>query len=403
MKKLLSKIIVGIFVVLLISNQVLAAEEIKFSDVFENDPLNRDGILNELVSEEIIQGYPDQTFRPLNLVNRAEFTKMVISAAGIDTTSQEYIPCFNDTPRTEWFTPFVCEAKERGWVKGFDGNYFKPTEGVTLSEALVILSKAFKWDVPDSSEVIVPVFDDTELNSWYIGYIAYAKDNLIIQELSSEISPHRLLSRKESAEYIYRTLLHDRGEKIEWKIWGNANDTWREMIATDIKPAIPPSYKFPSMSQAGYPYACYGFGVINLMEYKYKSEITPKALGENTGWDYSFIWEDPVFEAFGKYYDSDVIFGYDIGARYVYNKLAYGEPILLYRKYYIDGKNVGHQAAAFSFDDTGIYFGDSATGAVTLIPHEEVFNIQWFGKALNTSEIRLVKGDGAYKDQWGNL
>ncbi len=396
----LYNILIFILSVLFLVSQAFATNSIDFPDVFTNDPLERDEILAELVDLNIVKGYDDGTYRPLTFVNRAELTKMIITAKKIDTTSKTYISCFPDLNRLDWFTPYICEAKEQGFVNGFSDGNFHPEENIALSEALSILSKAFKWDLEDSTKITTEPFFDTELNSWYISYFKYAKDKLIIQELSKYISPHRLLNRKEAAEYIYRTLLSSKGEKIIWKTFGSSDDSYQEILATDIKPAIPADYEFPSQSQRGYPNACYGFAVMNLMQYKYSSGIKAEELGPNIDWDYNFIWDDPVFDNFGKYYDTDVIFAYYVTPSYVLNKLAYGEPVTLYRNYYVNGTNVGHHAVAFSFDESGIYFGDSANGVITHIAYDEIFTNEWDQTNLNMSELRVVKGDGERKLQW---
>jgi len=400
MKKFLSQVILIAFVSLnLIIPYSNAEETALFPDVFPNDPLN--SALELLVQEKIIQGYSDGTFQPRKQVNRAEFTKMVITAKNIDVGAKDYASCFADTHRTAWYTPYVCEAYEQKWVKGFEDGLFHPEEKVDLSEALVILSKAFAWDLKNSDQIIVMPFADLEKDDWPLPYIEFAKEKLILQELSNFISPHRILNRKESAEYIYRTLLLSRGEKISFLKVGKINENYKTILSRGIKPAIPVDYDFPSKGQTGYPYACYGFAVINLMDYKFQLSIDPVDLGENIGWDYNFIWDDPQFKAFAAYYDTDLIMGYNLSPAYIFEKLVYGEPVVLYRAYYIDGKNVGHQAVAFSFDDNCVYFGDSANGSVTCIAYDDIFTEKPLGTTKNVTELRMVKGDGEFWQQSG--
>ncbi|KKP39341.1 MAG: S-layer protein [Candidatus Peregrinibacteria bacterium GW2011_GWF2_33_10] len=380
-------------------SQIIFAENISFSDVFPNDPLNTESTLNYLVNANIIKGYDDGTFRPLQFINRAEFTKIIVSANGLDVTQKEYTPCFTDTPRWEWYTPYICEAYEQGWVKGFSDNLFHPEETLSLAESLSILSKAFDWELKTPASIRQMPYQDVNNTDWSLPYLDYAKKNLILQELNRYISPQHILNRKEAIQYLYRTILLNKGEKITWNKTGNDDQSYQEILATAVKPAIPIDFDFPHQSQAGYPYACFGFSAINLTNYKYNLGLQVEDMASNIGWDKNGIWNDEEFDGFAKYYHTDVIFTYYASPAYVFEKLKNGEPVVMYRYYYINGENVGHQAVAFSFDDQGIYFGDSANDSVQRIPYEDLFKEEWNnGKTLNVFEFREVKGEGQKKE-----
>jgi hypothetical protein len=392
------KLLISILLLILSQITYVHAETFTFSDVFPDDK-NLNTALNTLVPEGVIKGYSDNTFKPLNFVNRAEFTKMIITAKKIDVLNKTYEECFDDVKLTEWYAPYVCEAYLQGWIKGFNDGFFHPEENLSLSESLSILSKAFKWTLKDAKKITQMPYQDILSADWFLPHMEFAKRNLILQELSVFISPNRILDRKKSAEYIYRTLMISQGQKLNWDKIGTANQTYQEVLSTGVKPAIPPTFDFPHKSQSGYSYACYGFSVINLTNYKYNLNLNIEDLATNIGWDKYGIWTDEESNNFAKYYDTDVIFGYYTSPAYVFEKLADGEPLVIYRQYYIDGKNVGHQAVAFSFDELGIYFGDSANGKVTRIPYEEIFLAEWDNKAYNAYEYRLLKADGSEKIQ----
>ncbi|MBD3328400.1 hypothetical protein GF340_03790, partial [Candidatus Peregrinibacteria bacterium] len=65
--------------------------------------------INALVDLEIIDGYPDGTFKPDNPINRAEFVKLMFSYVEDDGNDMRY-DCFDDVNR-EWFAIYVCTAK----------------------------------------------------------------------------------------------------------------------------------------------------------------------------------------------------------------------------------------------------------------------------------------------------
>ena len=58
--------------------------------------------------EGIVQGYSDQTYRPDNFLNRAEFTKIIIEAVYTSSEIQNFlsiidIALFNDVDGAAWF------------------------------------------------------------------------------------------------------------------------------------------------------------------------------------------------------------------------------------------------------------------------------------------------------------
>ncbi len=378
------------------------ADEVEFSDVFPSDPVNDS--LDNLVPLGVIKGYDDGTFRPLNFVNRAEFTKMIIKANGIEVSEKSYSSCFPDTPQVEWYTPYICEAYERGWVQGFNDGLFHPEETISTAEGFSILSKAFEWDMKKVSQIKEMPYSDVKSDDWFVTYIDFAKRNNILQELSYYLSPNKIMDRKSAAIFIDRSNRFEEGGVIDVELKGEYEDSYQDILATGIQPAIPVDYAFPHKSQSGYPLACYGFSVINLTNYKYSAGLDIEGLANTIGWDKEGIWESEVFDKYATEYDSDILFIYYGSPAFVLNKLAYGEPVIMYRNYEVNGENVGHQAAAFSFDDVGIYFGDSANGQVTRIPYEELFLEEWGdGKSLNVYEYRKLKGDGVEKVQWGDL
>lgn len=105
-----------------------------FSDVPSSHP-NYDAI-DYLLTEKVIEGYSDGTFRPDNLINRAEFTKII---------TESYFPgqavganCFPDVG-TEWFAKYVCFNKFRNFITGYPDGTFRPANEINFVETAKIL------------------------------------------------------------------------------------------------------------------------------------------------------------------------------------------------------------------------------------------------------------------------
>ncbi len=89
-----------------------------------------------LKNKKIVKGYDDGSFKPTQKINRAEFTKIIIEAAFPNQATGEN--CFSDITN-EWFAPYVCFAKEKGIVNGYENNTFNPSQNINFAEASKIL------------------------------------------------------------------------------------------------------------------------------------------------------------------------------------------------------------------------------------------------------------------------
>ncbi len=106
--------------------------------------------INLLTRENIVKGYGSRTFGPTRVINRAEFLKVAVLASGMSVSSVGQ-NCFPDVRATHWFSPFVCDAKEHGVVKGVENGFFHPEYTVTYGEALKMLTLLFEYDITFAS------------------------------------------------------------------------------------------------------------------------------------------------------------------------------------------------------------------------------------------------------------
>jgi len=182
---------------------------VHFPDVRDNHS-NAEAI-NNLVSTEVINGYPDGTFRPDGEINRAELTKMIV-AVKADPDAEEYKDCFPDV-KEEWFAPYVCYAKEQKWVSGYDDGEFKPEKKINRVEAMKIVFEALFDEIPEADVEVSEIALDIDPEDWYIDYYVFAEESDLLdkQHTVSQGSnyfyyPGKNIARKEVAEMIHRSL-----------------------------------------------------------------------------------------------------------------------------------------------------------------------------------------------------
>jgi protein-disulfide isomerase len=112
----------------------------------------------------LVTGYDDGTYKPDALINRAEFSKIIIGAVvdGIDISASGN--CFYDV-KVEWFASYVCYAKEHGIIKGYEDGYFRPDNNISFAEAAKIIIMGI-----DGSSI-----PDTVGVEWYVPYVEKLK------------------------------------------------------------------------------------------------------------------------------------------------------------------------------------------------------------------------------------
>ena len=88
----------------------------------------------------LVSGRNKTTFDPLTLVTRSEALKMIFSINAIPVTRDLTRTSFNDTSKTDWFSPYVETAKTMGLLDDVKDT-FRPEEKATTEFVLGILKK----------------------------------------------------------------------------------------------------------------------------------------------------------------------------------------------------------------------------------------------------------------------
>ncbi len=110
--------------------------DVKSEDVYSNSILY-------LKNKAIVNGYQGGSFRPDYTINRAELTKIMVSAAfKPEVVAKCKNSTFSDVKKDDWFGSYVCVATQKGIVKGYGDGTFKPAQAVNFAEASKIISSS---------------------------------------------------------------------------------------------------------------------------------------------------------------------------------------------------------------------------------------------------------------------
>lgn len=168
--------------------------------------------VNFLKEQNFVAGFSDGSFRPENLVSRAEALAMIFKVNGIcsdnaTTTAQQkkIKKPFRDVKKSAWFFDLVREAKKRKIVTGTGDSRFRPNEPVKLAEALRMLFEASDAEIEEVTAELPPGIAS---DKWYSKDMAYAVSETILtqQENGGIFPPENILTRGQLSLLLYRFL-----------------------------------------------------------------------------------------------------------------------------------------------------------------------------------------------------
>jgi len=120
---------------------VAEARETTFFDIDSKTELGR--AVKFLNRRGIVRGFPDGTFRGRGFVTRAEISKMLLLASGRRERILPEKRIFRDVSRDEWFAPVVAGVLRHRIANGYPDGTFRPNDLVNRAEFLKMFSRAF--------------------------------------------------------------------------------------------------------------------------------------------------------------------------------------------------------------------------------------------------------------------
>ena len=158
--------------------------------------------IDTLANADVISGDGNGYFRPMDMVTRAEFIKMLVSALNIAKTGESD---FSDVPSSDWSYHYVSAAYSSGIAVGVGNNLFGKNSTVTRQEAVVFLHRAaIREFIPLAAERSGSFADDEDIADWAkrsvgvmynAGYINGLEDN--------RFGPNEGLTRAQAAVMVY--------------------------------------------------------------------------------------------------------------------------------------------------------------------------------------------------------
>ena len=140
-----------------------------------------EGCIDNLAAREIISGYPDNTFKPRNIVTRAEYAAMVDQAFE-DIAAERDEMNFTDVSGDYWAQTAIQATYQKGFLSGYPNGEFRPDDIIEQQEAYVAFASGLDYEIPENPEQILRATyeEPAEIDDYAAGKIAAATENGIV-------------------------------------------------------------------------------------------------------------------------------------------------------------------------------------------------------------------------------
>lgn len=169
-------------------------------------------------AKDVIQGYSDGTFRPDQPANRAEALKIILLSSEVSVDLNDLgDDVFPDVTADDWFYAYIKRSVELDIVEGYEDGYFRPIQNLNIAETLKMILLTNGVTVNDQPENST-IFPDVTGDLWYAPFAAYAKEkNIIEPQGDGNLNAGRSITRGELVELMYRTaiVLQNEGEPFD--------------------------------------------------------------------------------------------------------------------------------------------------------------------------------------------
>ena len=105
----------------------------RWNDITDQQWINDYGV-TAAEAATVADGYPDGSFRPYQSVDRGQFAKMAVNGLGLDIYDPA-TPTFSDVPKGSTFYTFIEGAAAAGVINGYPDGTFRPSNLISRQQA----------------------------------------------------------------------------------------------------------------------------------------------------------------------------------------------------------------------------------------------------------------------------
>lgn len=149
----------------------------------------------------LVNGYPDDTFRPDEPITRLQFTVILVRALGL-TGSGATIPFADRDAIPAWAADAIARAAQHGIVRGYEDGTFRPEATITRAEVATMVAGAIGLPLTDANP---PFADAAAIPEWARPYVtAVHAAGLMQGQAGNRFAPTVATTRAEAAVLLLR-------------------------------------------------------------------------------------------------------------------------------------------------------------------------------------------------------
>ena len=161
--------------------------------------------INLLAENKVVAGYPDRTFKPNLPVTRAEIASMAVNGFNLRGCGCPK-KTFKDVPADHWANQAINTAVSNGIMDGYPNDLFKPNKPVTRAEAMATLAKGIPCEMDNckADEILSKYCDGNKVPAWAKIPVAKAIETGALKDIpnSNEIQACKDASRADVASML---------------------------------------------------------------------------------------------------------------------------------------------------------------------------------------------------------
>lgn len=156
--------------------------------------------IGQLAQRQIVSGYPNNTFRPDDIITRAEYAAMMNQAFPDIGYTRGPIN-FRDVSYNYWGREAIRTAYRKGFLSGYPNQQFKPNQLIPRVQAFVALASGLSYSVPgNTNQILSGTYQDSvKIPDYARGKIAAATEKGIVISPPKPQFDQRLMGPSEPA------------------------------------------------------------------------------------------------------------------------------------------------------------------------------------------------------------
>lgn len=178
----------------------------KIDDIHGYDPETRKAI-EVLISKNLLK-IDSNDYKPKDSISRQDLTYAIVRL--IDMFNPSADSSFKDVKKDSSYYPYISSSKDVGIINGYPDNTFKPKNEIIYQELLkiasisLIMKKDYRF-VSDEEKFLETVNNSEDISDWLKPYIAVAvREGMLLSDAKKIFEGKEVITRLEAAQILYR-------------------------------------------------------------------------------------------------------------------------------------------------------------------------------------------------------